>query len=120
MPEGAINVAGEKGYAGIPLLSQDGRRLIRARSAWEDHLRWKGRIVGHDTQHKRPWLRRPNRHAVLGAGQQRRTLEILEDRVPPLDAHIAVAERADCGAGDARPEEVGQSEVVSWGAPFTV
>src|SRR4030095_16015744 len=46
--------------------------------------------------------------------------KVLEDVVPLLDAHVAVAEGADCLPGDARPEEVGQGEVAPWGAPLVV
>src|SRR5439155_26086113 len=74
----------------------------------------------HDAERERRRFLRPNRQAVLSAGQKICAFKPADNRVTLLDAHVAVAERAYGFARNARCEKIGKSKIASLVTPFVV
>ena len=109
-PRRPIDVAGEERRAAAAALARHHRRLGRLRRLGVGQLGRIRDVAGHHGERRAVDGR--ERHAILGAGDQRRAPEALENRVRALDAaHVGVAGGPDDLAGLADPEDVGEREV---------
>src|SRR5262249_44564503 len=80
-PERPVYIASKVCYARCAFLLENGGRLIRARSAREDHFRRERRIVWHDAQRERRSFSCADGQSILRAREKICTVKSADDRV---------------------------------------